>query len=136
MIFYAGTDSWVYILFGVLWIAFAIYKGSNKAAGVAKTGAGTGMEKKAPSTAPSGLEAIMGSFLTEEDVTEDIVEIPKEEVTEKPVVEPEKPVVSEERVPSITICEEQAETSTRSKVRKINIKKAVIYSEILRRPYE
>ncbi len=136
MIFYAGTDSWIYILFGVLWIAFAIYKGSNKTAGVAKTEAKTGMGGKAPSTAPSGLEAIMGSFLSEEDVTEDIPKIPKEEAVKKTVVEPEKPVVSEERVPSITICEEQAETSTRPKVRKINIKKAVIYSEILRRPYE
>jgi len=134
MIFYAGTDSWVYILFGVLWIAFAIYKGSNKAAGVAKTeaGTGTGTGKKAP----SGLEAIMGSFLTEEDVTEDIAEIPKEEVTEKPVVEPEKPVVFEKAVPTIAHYEEPIETSCKPKVRKINIKKAVIYSEILRRPYE
>ncbi len=136
MIFYAGTDSWIYILFGVLWIAFAIYKGSNKAAGVAKTEAGAGTEKKAPSTAPSGLEAIMGSFLTEEDVTEDIAKIPKEEVTEKPVVEPEKPVVFEKAVPAIAHCEEPIETSCKPKVRKINIKKAVIYSEILRRPYE
>ncbi len=136
MMFYAGTDTWVYILFGVLWIAYAIYKGSNKAAGAAKTEAETGTEKKAPSTAPSGLEAIMGSFLTEEDVTEDISETPKEEVTEKPVVKPEKPVIFEEGTPSTTISEKPAETASIAKGRKINMKKAVIYSEILRRPYE
>lgn len=132
MMFYAGTDSWVYILFGVLWIAFAIYKGTNKAAGAAKTGT----EKKVPATAPSGLEAIMGAFLTEEDVSEDVSEIPKEEVTEKPVVEPEKPVIFEEGAPPPTINEKPAEIASITKARKINIKKAIIYSEILRRPYE
>ncbi len=132
MIFYAGTDTWVYILFGALWVAYAIYKGSNKAAGTAKAEVG----KRTPSTAPSGLEAIMGSFLTEEDVTEDVSEIPKEEVTEKPVVKPEKPVIFEEGTPSTTISEKPAETASIAKGRKINMKKAVIYSEILRRPYE
>ncbi len=132
MIFYAGTDTWVYILFGALWVAYAIYKGSNKAAGTAKAE----VEKRTPATAPSGLEAIMGSFLTEEDVTEDISEIPKEEVTEKPVVKPEKPVIFEEGTPSTTISEKPAETASIAKGRKINMKKAVIYSEILRRPYE
>ena len=138
--FYASTDSWVYILFGVLWIAFAIYKGSNKTTGAvnAKSGAETETEteKKPSSASSSGLEAIMGSFLTEEDVVEDISETPKEEVVEKPVTEPEKPVVFEEGVPATTHSEELPETSCKPKMRKINIKQAVIYSEILRRPYE
>jgi len=138
MIFYAGTDTWVYILFGVLWVAYAIYKGSNKAADAvkAKSGAERETEKEPSSAASSGLEAIMGSFLTEEDVAEDISETPKEEVVEKPVAKPEKPAVFKEDVPVTTHCEEMTEPSCKPKKRKINIKKAVIYSEILHRPYE
>ena len=134
--FYASTDSWVYILFGVLWIAFAIYKGSNKTTGAVNAKSGAETEKKPSSASSSGLEAIMGSFLTEEDIVEDISETPKEEVVEKPVAEPEKPVVFEENVPAQTSGEEMAEATCKPKMRKINIKQAVIYSEILRRPYE
>lgn len=130
MMFYAGTDSWVYILFGILWIAYALYKGKEKAAKAGKTG------KYASSSTSSGLENIMESFLAEEATVEDVPENREEEVTEKTIVEPEKPVVFEEGIRATTIGEEPAETSSRPKVRKINIKKAVIYSEILRRPYE
>lgn len=128
--FYAGTDSWVYILFGILWVAYAIYKGSNKAAGAAKT------EENASSSASSGIKNIMESFLTGEDTVEDIPENREEKVMEKPVVEPEKPVAFEEGVRITAICKEPDEVSLRPKIRKINIKKAVIYSEILHRPYE
>jgi len=129
--FYAGTDSWVYIFFGVLWVAFAIYKGSNKATNAVKARSGAEAEtEEKPSSAPSsGLEAIMGSFLTEEDVAEDISETPMEEVVEKPVAEPEKPVDVVENVPAIiTPDEKQTETTCKPKMRKINIKQAVIYS--------
>ncbi len=130
MMFYAGTDSWIYILFGILWIAYAIYKGKNKAAKAGKT------EKDTSSSSSSGLENIMESFLAEEHTAEDIPENREEEVMEKIIIEPEKPVVFEDGVHTTTISEEPAETSSLPKVRKINIKKAVIYSEILRRPYE
>ncbi len=130
MIFYAGTDSWVYILFGILWVAYAIYKGSNKAARTAKT------EENASSSDSSGIENIMESFLAKEDTAEDVPENREEDVMGKPVVEPEKPVVFEEGIRTTTIGEEAAEASSRPKTRKFNMKKAVIYSEILRRPYE
>ncbi len=130
MIFYAGTDSWIYILFGVLWIAYAIYKGTEKAAKAGKT------KKEASSSASSGLENIVESFLAEEDPAKDIPKNREEEVIEKIIAEPEKPVIFEEGVPTTTIDEKPAEASSRPKVRKINIKRAVIYSEILRRPYK
>ncbi|HDO06240.1 MAG TPA: hypothetical protein ENG85_01010 [Bacteroidetes bacterium] len=130
MMFYAGTDSWVYILFGILWIAYAIYKGKEKTARAGKT------EENSSSSTSSGLESIMGTFLSEKDITEDIPESREEEVPEKTIAEPEKPVVFEEGVHTTTVGEETSETSSRPKVRKINIKKAIIYSEILRRPYE
>lgn len=128
--FHAGTDSWIYILLGILWVVFFIYKGKDKAAREEKT------EKISSSSTSSGLESIMGTFLSEKDIVEDIAENPEEEVPEKTIVEPEKPVVFEESIHTATISEEPAEKSLECKVRKINIKKAIIYSEILRRPYE
>ena len=125
--FYAGTDSWVYILFGILWVAYAIYKGKNR---VAKT------EENTSSSASSGLESIMGTFLSEKDIAEDIPESREEEVMEKPVVEPEKPPAFEEEGRIGAVSEEPDEASSQPKIRKINMKKAVIYSEILHRPYE
>ncbi len=129
MMFHAGTDSWIYILLGFLWIAFFIYKGKDKAR-EEKT------EKISSPSTSSGLESIMGTFLSEKDIAEDIIEDVEEEVPKKTIAEPEKPVVFEENVHNITVCEEPTEKSSRRKVRKINIKKAIIYSEILRRPYE
>ncbi len=128
--FHAGTDSWIYILFGILWIAYAIYKGKDKAAKARET------EKNSSSSTSSGLESIMGTFLSEEDIAEDIPESREEEVPEKIIAEREKPVVFEEGVHTTTVSEKPPETSSRPNVRKINIKKAIIYSEILRRPYE
>jgi len=130
MMFYASTDSWVYILFGILWIAFAIYKGANKAAKTERTG------KDTSTSSPSGFGNIMKSFLTDEDTAEDLPKSREEDIKEKPIVEPEKPVVIEEGTPSIIVSEKPAEISCSPKVRKINMKKAVIYSEILHRPYE
>ena len=130
MMFYASTDSWVYILFGILWIAFAIYKGTNKAAKAERTG------KNTSTSSSSGFGNIMESFLAEDDTAEDLPESREEDIKEKPIVEPEKPVVFEGGTPSIIISEKPAETSCRPKVRKINMKKAVIYSAILHRPYE
>ena len=130
MMFHAGTDSWVYILIGALWIAYFIYKGKDKAAREEKT------EKNSSSSSSSGLESIMGTFLSEKDIVEDIAENTKEEVPEKTIVEPEKPVVFKESIHITTSSEEPAEKSSECKVRRINIKKAIIYSEILHRPYE
>ncbi len=130
MVFYASTDSWVYILFGILWIAFAIYKGAAKAAKTEETG------KVDSASASSGLENVMESFLGEDDTTEYLPKNRKEDAMEKPVAEPEKPVLFEEGVPSTSISEIPTETSPKPKVRKINMKKAIIYSEILHRPYE
>jgi len=130
MMFYAGTDSWVYILFGILWVAYAIYKGKDKAARAGKT------EGNASSSHAPGIENIMDSFLAEKDTTEDIPENREEEVMEKTIVEPENHSAFKKGICTTTISEEPAETSSRTKIRKINMKKAVIYSEILRRPYE
>lgn len=130
MMFYAGTDSWIYILFGILWVAYAIYKGSNKADRAGKT------EENASSSPAPGIENIMESFLVKEDMAEDVPETREEEVMEKTIVEPENHAAFEEGICATVISEEPAETSSRPKIRKINMKKAVIYSEILRRPYE
>ncbi len=132
MMFYAGTDSWIYILFGILWVAFAIYKGSKRAVVAEKT------EKDTLSSTSSGLESIMGTFLSDKDVAEEIPESPKDKEEElvKPVVESEKPVNFEKEIHTSAIKEEPAETLSHPHARKINMKKAIIYSEILRRPYE
>ncbi len=127
--FYAGTDSWVYILFGILWIAYAIYKGVGKAASSEKT------EKDTSSTTSSGFENIMESVLAEEDTVESLPKSQEEDVMEKSIAEPVKPIVFEEDAYA-NMSEEPAETSCRPKVRKINMKKAIIYSEILHRPYD
>ncbi len=137
MIFYAGMDSWVYILFGLLWIAFAIYKGNNKVADDKAAGG------KTSPPASSGFENIIDSFIGEEDTAEvfpgnRVEEVVKNHVvvTEEPIVKPEKPADFEEVTPFPAMSEMPAETSCMPKVRRMNMKKAVIYSEILRRPYE
>jgi len=137
MIFYTGTDSWVYILFGLLWVAFAIYKGSNKDSTAKVAG------EKPSSSSSSGFENIIDSFIAEEDTAEVFPGNREVEVVEKPIVVPGEPMVEpkmaavfEEFPPSTTLGEMSAETSTRAKIRRINLKKAVIYSEILRRPYD
>lgn len=122
MDFYTGLNSWIYILFGILWIAFAIFKGSRHET-AEKSNVNTS------TSATSGIEDIMGTILSEKDIIEDVSEIPKEKV-------PEKSNNFEEGVPTTTEVQMPIEKPTPPTPRRINIKKAIIYSEILRRPYE
>ncbi len=131
MIFYAAMDSWVYVLFGALWIAFAIYKGNKKA--ISRT---SDTKKETSASTSSELNKIMDSFMTEEVDAEDIPKKEKERITEEPLAGQEEPVVLKEGVRTTHPDWEPEKTVPRPKSRKINLKKAIIYSEILRRPYE
>jgi hypothetical protein len=134
MVSYVGMDSWVYILFGALWIAFAVYKGSKKA--VSQTEEAGEKTSTSTSSTSSELNKIVDSFLAEEGIAEDISKNKEEKTAEESVAEPEKAVVLEEGVRTTHTGWEPEETAPRLKTRKINLKKAIIYSEILRRPYE
>ncbi len=128
--FHAKLDSWVYILFGILWIAFAIYKGQKKNTKTVKT------VKETKPPASSNIENIVDSILSGEVTEEAISENIARDGTETTPVHQENTVEFQEEVHSVPVKEKPPKPLTQPKVRKINIKKAIIYSEILRRPYE
>ncbi len=133
MVFTAATDSWVYILFGILWVVFAVYKGNKKAASQTKK---TVEEVSEPLSA--SFEKIMDTFSSEEQekaeetVQERVPEDEKEEAGEGPqTITP-----ADEGIRTTVSEEKPLEVSPPPKSRKINLRQAIIYSEILRRPYE
>ena len=127
MIFYAAMDNWVYLLFGALWIAFAIYKGNRKA--IPRT---PDTENEVSASTSSDFNKIVDSFMAEEVDVEDIPKKEKERVTEEPLARQEEPVVLKEGVRTTHPDKEPEKTAPRPNSRKINLKKAIIYSEILR----
>ena len=133
--FYTGLDSWIYILFGILWIAFAIYKGNNKAAKP-----GEAEKTKTTATNSSWLEDRVDAFSEKEDAVEGVFENGEAEEVEIPadvLAKQEEPADTiKEGVRTMSPMEEKTKVAPPVKSRRINLKKAVIYSEILHRPYE
>ena len=81
-------------------------------------------------------ENIVESILSEEVPDEKVSENIGRDVAETTPVDQEKTAGFQEGNHNIAVEEKPSKPLAQPKVRKINIKKAIIYSEILRRPYE
>ena len=133
MVFTAATDSWIYILFGILWVVFAVYKGNKKAASQTKK---TVEEVSEPLSA--SFEKIMDTFSSEEQEKETVQNKVPEDEKEEAVAGTQTATPVDEGIRTTASEEKPLEVSSppKTKSRKINLRQAIIYSEILRRPYE
>ncbi len=155
MLFKGSFEDFIYILAGLVWVAFSIYKGSQKQK---KAKSGGAENKKSKSV----IEDFIGDYLgvKEEIVYQDEAvssEKGEELIEETGEVEPQKgtynpEVISfddeyekdnsfkekvlltqeEDRIEKIRVTNDRK--PIRKKKLRFNVKKAVIYSEILRRP--
>jgi len=148
MLVYCDTGDWFYVLLGIAWIVYSIYKGSAKKKDQEQT-------KPSPKKKASFLEGLIDDFVDErpEGDEEVIYKDPFEEVpviTEDEVVSAHDPVQDKKgkldypdregiRVTkdvSGSVSEIQVKPKKHRKISRVNLKKAIIYSEILRRPYQ
>jgi len=155
MLFKGSFEDFIYILAGLVWVAFSIYKGSQKQK---KAKSGGAENKKSKSV----IEDFIGDYLgvKEEIVYQDEAvssEKGEELIEETGEVEPQKGTYNPEVISFddeyekdnsfkekvlLTQEEDRIEkirvTNKRKPIQKkklrFNVKKAVIYSEILRRP--
>jgi len=141
-----GMDGWIYVVLGIAWVVYSIYKGVNKNK--------TQEEKVTDSPKkPSFLENLLVEFdqgnpTTDAEPSNDnssqnpegwIHEEPSEiKLEAEELVEEDKAV--EEGVPTAHVSPADSppfsDNKTRRKPPRVNLKKAVILSEILHRPYE
>jgi hypothetical protein len=140
------TGNWLYILLGIAWVVYSIYKGVNK--NQSKSADDTNPKKKS-----SFLDELIEGFTEENkaplvddpyagaDVNhwqeEPMQSIDNDEINAPIDMPPEEEGVPV-RHPAVEPVSDEADviTKTHRKKKRINLKKAVIYSEILRRPYE
>ncbi len=139
------TGNWLYVLLGIAWVAYSIYKGANKNQN--KTTEGSNKERK-----KTFLDDLIEGFSDDEnipyaDAVEPVAdnnfrqENEMDTFTEQETVESAEENFVNEGVPVTKNTMNKAATNSESprgkrKKKRINLKKAVIYSEILRRPYE
>ncbi len=148
MLVYCDTGNWLYVLLGIAWVVYSIYKGSAKKKGQEQT-------KPGPKKNASFLEGLIDDLVDESPVGDDevIYKDPFEEasvIKEDEVVSAPDPVQDKEGgfdspdgegIPvtggiSGSVSEIQVKPKKHRKISRLNLKKAIIYSEILRRPYQ
>lgn len=151
---YASFEDFLYIILGIVWIAFSFYKAKKKKQS----------QKEGPTTSKkkSILESLFDEIGIKEDDTETIYQEPSQDLFEHEIEN--KPVLVDEPnevfsyddfyeesnyIPTNTVKEKKRSTETNvttdlnykinklnvlKKNMKINLRKAVIYSEILKKP--
>lgn len=139
------TGNWLYVLLGIAWVAYSIYKGANKNQNKTTEG-GTKENKK------TFLDDLIEGFSDDENIpyadTEEPVadnnfrqENEMDTFVKAETVKSTEENLVDEGVPVTKNTMKKAATNSEfprgnRKKKRINLKKAVIYSEILRRPYE
>ncbi len=148
MLVYCNTGDWFYVLLGIAWIVYSIYKGSAKRKDQEQTNPG-------PKKNASFLEGLIDDLVDEKPEGEEEV-IYKDPFEEVPVITKEEEGTTPDPVRdreggldtpdgkgmpvtegvSGAVSEVQVKPKEHRKISGVNLKKAIIYSEILRRPYE
>ena len=149
MLVQCDVGNWFYVLLGIAWIVYSIYKGANK---------NKKQDQKTESTQKksSFLDDFLEDFnqetapQPESDETFD-TRVPEPEIldvfeqtpdkTIEPSPDPGKELSVQEGVPvtepsPTPLFFEQEAMKKRKKTNRVDLRKAVIYSEILHRPYE
>jgi len=149
MLVQCDVGNWFYVLLGIAWIVYSIYKGANKNK---KQDQKTESTQKKSSFFDDLLEDFNQETVPqpESDETFD-TRVPEPEIldvfekipdkTIEPSPDPGKKLSVQEGVPvtepsPTSSFFEQEAMKKRKKTSRINLRKAVIYSEILHRPYE
>jgi len=157
MLVKGSFEDWIYVLAGLVWVAFSIYKGSQKQK-KSKAGGSEDVKKK------STIEELLGEFLNvkeearvysqpeDEMVTENLVfdettTEDKQSVTSKQKVfsyddefeegnfsEENRVYIPETKDKDKVAVEKNRKSYRRKRKPRFNVRKAIIYSEILNRP--
>lgn len=140
MIFKGSLEDYIYILIGLVWIAFSIYKARQKKSAVAKDEVGKKSGK-------SFIDQLINDFMTEgqlESTIENYHPNPEQHKAKKvfsydDIYEESNPkpftdvIETEQAVKSVRIENKVQKIISRPRKSKPDLRKAIVYSEILNR---